>query len=582
MKYNTKLTFKIYWKHAKKYKFALSTIVLAIIIGDIFSITAPYYYKKFFDVLVEDPNKAVLFHILLIIFGISLLHWFFIRIAAFVNSYFQTSVMRDLANTCFAYLHKHSFSFFNNNFVGSLVKRVNRFYRSFEGVADRLTWDLLPIVINVGMIIFVLSFRNIWLGIVVIVWVIVFCITNYFFSHYKLKYDVERSEWDTRVTGVLADTITNHSNVKLFVGYNREKINFAKITKKLNDLRRFTWDLGSIFDTIQWFLMILLEIGLMFLAINLWKKNILTVGDFVLIQAYLVRIFEKLWGFGRVIRHFYEHLADAEEMTVVLDTPHEITDRRNAKELVVKKGKIQFQKVNFNYHKTRRVINKLNLTIKAGERVALVGPSGAGKSTIVKLLLRQHDVTNGEIFIDGQQISKVTQESLWKNISLVPQSPILFHRSLMENIRYGRPDATDEEIIEAAKKAHCHEFIQEFHDGYYTFVGERGIKLSGGERQRVAIARAILRNAPILILDEATSSLDSESERLIQKALNNLISKKTVIVIAHRLSTIMKMDRIIVVNKGRIIEQGPHIELVKKKKGLYAKLWDVQVGGFLK
>jgi len=223
----------------------------------------------------------------------------------------------------------------------------------------------------------------------------------------------------------------------------------------------------------------------------------------------------------------------------------------------------------------------LCLDIHAGERVALVGPSGAGKSTVIKLLLRQHDVTRGRILVDDQHITKVTLESLWDNISLVPQDPLLFHRTLKENIRYGKPDATEEEVILAARLAHCHEFITEFSDGYDTYVGERGVKLSGGERQRVAIARAILRNAPILILDEATSSLDSESEKLIQDALVSLMKGKTVAVIAHRLSTIMKMDRIIVIDKGKIVEEGTHAQLLRKKKSVYKRLWNIQSGGFI-
>ncbi len=581
MKYKTKLTFKTYWQHAKKYKLSMIATILFIVIGDIFSIIAPYWYKKFFDELVTSPDTAVLFEIITVIFLVGLAHWFFIRIAGFTNSYFQTSVMRDLANTCFAYLHKHSFSFFGNNFVGSLVKRVNRFHRAFEGVADRLTWDLLPIVVNVGLIIFVLYFVRPILGLSVLFWVIIFCTVNYLFSRYKLKYDVVRSELDTKATGVLADTVTNHSNIKLFVGYNRERANFGSAVQELQKMRLFTWNLSEIFDAVQWFFMIILEIGLMIIAVDLWKNGLLTVGDFVLIQAYLMRMFEKLWGFGRVVRDFYEHLADAEEMTEIFDTPHEIIDSKRAKPLEVKKGKIVFEDVSFSYHKTRRVINKLNLSIKSGEKIALVGPSGAGKTTIIKLLLRQHDVTRGKIIIDNQKISQLTLESLWENISMVPQDPILFHRTLLENIRYGKPDASDEEVIEASKAAHCHEFISEFPEQYHTYVGERGVKLSGGERQRVAIARAILRNAPILVLDEATSSLDSESEHLIQDALEYLMKKKTVIVIAHRLSTIMKMDRIIVVDKGQIVEQGTHKELTSKKKGIYKKLWDHQVGGFV-
>jgi ATP-binding cassette subfamily B protein len=287
------------------------------------------------------------------------------------------------------------------------------------------------------------------------------------------------------------------------------------------------------------------------------------------------------WDFGKIIRKIYEYLAEAEEMTVILNTPHEIVDIRGSKELVVKSGKIEFENVDFYYNKGRKIINKLNLVIKAKETVALIGSSGAGKTTLVKLLLRMHDINKGKILIDNQDISKVTQESLRENISLVSQDPILFHRSLMENIRYGKFEATDKEVMEAAKLAHCHEFISNLSQGYGTYVGERGIKLSGGERQRVSIARAILRNAPILILDEATSSLDSESENLIQNALEELMKNKTVIVIAHRLSTIKKADRIMVVDNGKISEEGSHSKLIDSKDGIYKKLWELQVGGFI-
>lgn len=211
----------------------------------------------------------------------------------------------------------------------------------------------------------------------------------------------------------------------------------------------------------------------------------------------------------------------------------------------------------------------------------MIGPSGAGKTTVIKLLLRNHDIASGKILVDGQEISRVTQESLWKNISLVPQDPILFHRTLLENIRYGKPEATEEEVVKAAKAAHCHEFISSFPEEYDTYVGERGVKLSGGERQRVAIARAILRNSPILVLDEATSSLDSESESLIQDALVNLMKDKTVIVVAHRLSTIAKMNRIICIDNGQIVESGTHEELLALKNGQYRKLWELQACGFI-
>ena len=310
--------------------------------------------------------------------------------------------------------------------------------------------------------------------------------------------------------------------------------------------------------------------------------GLVSVGVFTLIQFYFIDIGEKLWGITRVIRDLYQGYADSKEMVEILKLSHEIEDTKEAKPLPEKiNGKIDFENVVFNFTNSRDVLSHITIHIEPGEKIALVGPSGAGKSTFVRLLLRFYNLTSGSISIDGQDIKNSTLESLRKNISFVPQDPVLFHRSLKENIRYGKENATDEEVIEAAKLAHCHEFISEFPKGYDTLVGERGVKLSGGERQRVAIARAMLKNSPILVLDEATSSLDSHSEGLIQEALEVLMKGKTVIVIAHRLSTIRKMDRILVLRDGKIIEEGRHDELSQKEGSLYAELWKLQAGGFL-
>lgn len=585
MKNLTKQTFKVFWRHSLVYKWAVLVLLTSIIIASIGSIVAPIFYKDFFDILTSsadvidkvDSLKWVLLKVLIVYF----VSWIFWRTATFVSTYYQSHGIVDLLNSSFAYIHKHSVSFFNNNFVGSLVKKVNRLSRSFEVITDLLFWDLLPTFVNVVLIIVVLSQRSMFLGLGVLVWVIVYLMINYYFSLYKLQYDVRRAQLNSEVTGILADTITNHSNVKLFNGYFREKKSFQEINSRYQKLQQFTWNLGNYFEAAQALLMIILEIGVMYYAISLWQKNLVTIGDFVLIQTYLIGIISRLWNFGRIIRKYYEAMADAEEMTEILETPHEIKDVKSAKKLQVSGGHIEFREVDFSYNKTRKIISNLNLDIAAKEKVALVGASGSGKTTIVNLLLRNYDIDSGKILIDNQKIIGVSQESLWQNIALVNQDPVLFHRTLRENIGYGKPDASNQEIIKAAKLAHAHSFIENFSEKYETYVGERGVKLSGGERQRIAIARAILKNAPILILDEATSSLDSEAEELIQDALANLMKNKTVIVIAHRLSTIMKMDRIIVFDQGKIVEAGTHKQLVAKKQGIYKKLWQKQVGGFL-
>jgi len=580
----TKETFKIYYQHLKMHRWSFILIVVSISLASAGGIVIPIFYKNFFNALTGTGSvDEKLFDMMRMIFMVLLLNfitWVFWRIAGFASGYFQTHSMANLNNTAFKYLHKHSISFFNNNFAGALVKKVNRFSRSFEGIMESFYWNLLPAVVSIGFIVVVLWQSNVWMAIGIIVWVIIFSILNYYLSLYKLKHDLKRSEVDSQVTGFLADTITNNANVKLFTGYKRETRDFAKLNEELRRLRFFSWKLTTIFDALQTILMIFLEFGLMYFAVKLWQKGSLTVGDFVLIQAYILTIFGKVWNFGRIIRYLYEQLAEAKEMVEILETPHEIQDSKNAKDLLVDKAKIEFENISFSYKQTRRVISDLNLVIDSREKVALVGASGSGKTTLINLLLRNYDLEKGKILIDGQKIAKVKQESLWSSIALVNQDPILFHRTLMENIRYGRPEASDEEVMLAAKQAYCHDFIRQFPDGYDTYVGERGVKLSGGERQRVAIARAILKNAPILILDEATSSLDSHSEQLIQEALINLMKEKTVIVIAHRLSTIRQMDRIIVLDSGKIVEQGSHEELLKKP-GIYADLWQRQVGGFI-
>lgn len=575
-------TLKIFWQHARRYRWHFFGILAMLMLSVAAEAVSPYLYKKFINILATN-NPAMypdLIKILGLILMFRLIRSYSFRIKDFLNNYFEPRVMSDLVNTSFAYLHNNSFNFFSGNFVGSLVNKVKKFERGFEIVTDRITEDFLRTFLAIIFAVTMLWLQFWLLGLAVLVWCILYVVIIYRFSMFKMKYDLQKAAMDSKITGQLADTFTNNANIKLFSNFPKENRAFRRITDAHFRIRRFSWNLMTSLETIQGTLMIALEIFMMYLGIKYWLRGILTVGDFILIYMYMGHIADKLWGMGKHVRSFYEALADANEMTEILLESHEVQDIPGAAKLTVPTGAITFQEVSFGYRQDANILKNFQLTIPAGQRVALIGPSGGGKSTIVKLLFRFHDIQKGQITIDGQDISKVTQDSLRDALSLVPQDPILFHRTLMENIRYARPGASDEEVIEAAKLAHCHEFISQSSHQYNTFVGERGIKLSGGERQRVAIARAILKNAPILVLDEATSSLDSESEHYIQDSLKKLMQGKTVIVIAHRLSTIMQMDRILVLEKGEVKEEGKHEELLKMKQGTYQKLWQIQAGGF--
>jgi ABC-type multidrug transport system fused ATPase/permease subunit len=587
MKYNTRKTIFYYWKETAKYKFIFIFLLISVIASSILDSIIPVYLKKFFNILTNNSNNKdvvvkslVSVIVLVMIFKVS--RWFISRLSDFVLSFLESKIMIDLYNLCFVCVHKHSFSYFSNTFTGSIVKKVKGFVSSFENLFDQLFYDILPSLVKVVVITLVLININLFLGLGMLIGIFVFVFINFIFVRYKLKFDMAKTEAETVTSSVLADTVTNNINIKLFNGYKIENKNFFEKTEKLRRLIKKAWNIDVFFLAIQSLLLIVLEIVMYFLAVNLWKKNSISIGDFVLIQSYIMMIFQIVWNFGRTLKRVYESLSNSQEMSVILETQYEVVDIKNASNLRITKGKIEFKDVCFSYEEDGNIVDNFNLQINPKETVAIIGFSGSGKTTLTKLLLRFFDIQKGKILIDGQNISEVTQESLRRNVSLVPQDPILFHRSLIENIRYGRQDATDEEILMASKLSHCDEFISKLKYGYNTFVGERGIKLSGGERQRVSIARAILKNAPILILDEATSSLDSESEKLIQDSLDKLMKDKTVIVIAHRLSTIKKVDRFVVIDDKTVGEDGTHINLIKFKRGLYKKLWDIQVGGFFK
>ncbi len=578
---------RVLWSYLRPYRLPYFSVLFMITLATMTDVFIPVFYKRFFDTLTngqqDDPQKIAA-ALLAAVTGVLILHgigWVIWRAMTQVNNWLQSRVMADIAQSAHIHLHKHSYTFFADNFAGSLVRKAGRIERAYERLTDEAQFKFLPLVVIIAGNLIVLSTRHLMLAVILLIWIVVFLAFNTWFSIWKSTYDNERVALDSEATGVLADSVTNAIAVKLFTGMEIEKSMYRDVTERLRKMQRFTWNLGELIDAVQVGLMFLIEYVIFYYAIKYYQQGLLTIGDFALIQGYLVGMFGRLWDFGRSIRHSYEAIADASVMVEIMNDEPEVVDVRNAKTLLPEDGHVEFQNVFFSFHKTRRILRGFNLSIEPGEKIALVGPSGAGKSTITKLLLRFYDIERGKILIDGQDISRVTQESLRANIAMVPQEPVLFHRTIMENIRYGRLDATDEEVFEAAMKARCHDFIMELQDGYKTYVGERGVKLSGGERQRIAIARAILKDAPILVLDEATSSLDSESESLIQEALHELMKGKTSIAIAHRLSTIMNMDRIVVIEDGLVSDTGTHTELLRRRGGTYKRLWEIQTSEYV-
>jgi ATP-binding cassette subfamily B protein len=574
----------IYLKALLKRPWLLSVLILSAISLQVADLWAPLYLRRIFNVLgAGSPGPTTLSILTGLLISLALLYfasWLSRRINTLVIVVLESNTMTDLFSVAFDYLIAHSQQFFSNQFTGTLTRRVSKFAYAFEALLDSVMLQFFPTALFVVGAVVVLYFRNHTLGLVLGIWALGMVMLQIWLARLRQPLREARSEEDSKVSGTIADALGNQTTIILFSGITFELARFREAIQRWHKATMRSWMGDEYIWAILGFFMFTIEIILLWLAINFWQRGLITIGDFILMQSYLFTVFDRVVSINRDLRRFYSALADASEMVEILEEPHGVADVPHAAELMVKDGTVDFSQVDFGFHDDLSVLNDYNLSIPGGQKVALVGPSGAGKSTITKLLLRFYDTVSGAVSIDGQDIKSVTQESLRHAIGYVPQEPILFHRTLMENIRYGRRDATDEEVIEAAKKAHAHEFISGFAQGYETYVGERGVKLSGGERQRVAIARAILKNAPILVLDEATSSLDSESEHLIQEALDTLMEGKTVIVIAHRLSTIMKMDRIVVMEQGQIVAQGTHDELLRED-GLYKKLWSIQAGGFL-
>lgn len=488
----------------------------------------------------------------------------------------QNQIIREM----FAYAEKNSFRFFQDNFSGTIASNISTIADNIFVMVTNIAPFLIRQTMQTTLALITMFFIHPLFSAVFAIWVVFFVMISLFCSKRIMSLSDVLAMSHSKLSGKITDSISNSNNVRLF---SREQF-------EVNYLNGFLDDVADKFRKKEWFslklslvqgLSITLLIAvLLFVLIKLKMHNLVTVGDFAFILGLGLYVTEGVWYFMEQIHRLNDLIGHSNQSLRMIMIPQEITDSPQAKNIHVSNGEIVFQDVTFQYKRHNNLFENKSVLIKGGQRVGLVGFSGSGKTTFVNLIVRLFDLSSGVIKIDNQNIRQVTQQSLRENIGFIPQDPVLFHRSLMENIRYGKIDASDEEVIQAAIKAHAHEFISLTPDGYQSLVGERGIKLSGGQRQRISIARAILKNAPILILDEATSALDSVTEGYIQDSLRTLMQGKTVIVIAHRLSTLLEMDRILVFDKGKIIEEGTHQSLMSKQ-GMYSVLWNSQVGGFL-
>lgn len=480
--------------------------------------------------------------------------------------------------TVYAYLQQHSHRFVSNEFAGALAHKVSEVAMGVNQTMNILLFDLIPLLVTLSLASLVLASASGLLAGFMLAWSVLFIGISFLLARRSHPLAQKYSAARSISTGKVVDAVTNLSNVRLFARHSHE---LEYLSGYLDDeLAAARRSLGYM-EKIRWFQNscgMALKIGMLLLTLWLWRSGAISIAAFVMATSMALLIINDVASLSRRFLELFEATGNIANGVRTLIRPHEVVDRPDARRLEVRQGNVEFRGVRFGYHPGQPIFEQLDLRIPAGQRVGLVGFSGSGKSTLLNLLLRLYDVDGGQVLIDGQDIREVTQHSLHRQIGLIPQEPGLFHRSIRENIHYGRLEASAEELAAAIHGAGASAFIERMEHGYDSLVGERGVKLSGGQRQRIAIARVLLKNAPILVMDEATSSLDSITERFIQDQLDSIMQGKTVIVVAHRLSTVAHLDRIIVFDKGRVVEDGSHQELLKKR-GQYYRLWSRQSDG---
>lgn len=571
------------WHFLKPYKFIAVIFVSLPMLAGFWDPFNSILMKEIIDVLPQVHTgevSLVIWPAGLIVLNFLVFDNLTWRSIGYINYKYQSVIKNKIIGETLGVVLGNSHQFFQDNLSGRIANQITTLAENIEIILHRISLEFIRGSSMVIISLITSYFVNPLFFYTLLVWFIAFATCSILMSTHLVPLADKHAERGSVISGQLVDCLANQSNVRIF----------SKKAYEMTRMNPFFSDYQNAFQAKEAFFILLhsiqgLLIALMmgfsaYFLVYLYGKDLVTIGDFALILGLSMRVGHMTWYTMSFVDQLNEAIGKCKQSLSALLIESEITDRLDAHDLQVNQGQIRFEKVKFHYKGAEPLFQNKSVSIEAGQKVGLVGYSGGGKTTFVNLILRLYDVTEGHILMDGQNIRDVTQDSLRASIAIIPQDPSLFHRSLMDNIRYGKTDARDEDVIEAAKRAHAHEFIRTLPQGYDSLVGERGVKLSGGQRQRIAIARAILKNAPILILDEATSQLDSVTESHIQESLWELMQGKTTIVIAHRLSTLLHMDRILVFDRGEIVEDGTHQELLTKG-GLYKTLWDAQVGGFL-
>lgn len=580
--------FSFIWRYLKNRKLYLAGFLLIAVIWAIEMSLSPYLLKIIINGVAQNPQNqtqmvAAILIPAVIYFSMSIIMNLTFRFHDYLNLRLLPEISASIDRDMFSYLMHHSYTFFQNIFAGSLARKIFDMAQGVERIFSTIKVAVVPrlIALLISSVILSVAVKPIF-GMILFLWTIIFVYTAYLVTKGSQEIAREEAEESAKLNGVMIDSISNVISTKLFSNITHE---IAHLDRYLNSLvrieRKLMWkNLKANF--IQGSFVTLL-IGLMLIALIHGRiQGYITPGDFAFVLTLSISFILSLEDIRQRMLEFTKVVGTCNQALSYIRIPHEIVNHRQALPLNITKGEIKFDHVSFKHaNMNSNLFDNLNITIKPGEKVGLVGYSGGGKSTFIKLILRLLDTQTGRVLIDKQDIRQVTKHLLRKQIGTIPQEPELFHRTIMENIRFAKPDATDSEVIEAAKKAKCHDFISELPEGYQSLVGERGIKLSGGQKQRIAIARAFLKNAPILLLDEATSSLDSITERFIQESLHEVMNNRTTIVIAHRLSTLKDMDRILVFVNGNIVEDGSLDSLLKDKNSHFYKLWNMQAEGFI-